>query len=142
MKIIGVDFGTVRIGLAISDENRLLARPLPFLTAKKNLKQTAELLRQELSKFSPLETVVIGLPLHLNGKESELSLQVRELEKLLKESFPVILWDERLSTAQVEKTLKEMDFSRKKRTERIDSVAAAAILQNYLDFCHERKRSL
>lgn len=134
-RFAAIDFGTVRMGIAVSDERHFLARPLPFVRAGRTLQESAEALYAQLIKHGPLEALIIGLPLHMNGKESALSLQVRELAPLLESLFniPVILWDERLSTAQVERSLKEMELSRKQRSVRVDSDTAAAILQNYLD---------
>ena len=134
-RFVGIDFGTVRIGLAISDLTNFLARPLPLVRAGKDLKETAKLLYQEIVQFLPLDAIILGLPLHMNNTESILSKQVRLFATLLEEisKVPVILWDERLSTAQVERTLKESSVNRKKRTKCIDSQTAAAILQNYLD---------
>lgn len=134
-RIAGVDFGTVRIGLALSDLSQFLASPLATLEAEKDLSLTAQKLLQALALHGPIEAIVLGLPLHMNGKESPLSTQVRLFKSLLEQltSTPILLWDERLSTAQSERMLKELSFSRKKRSKCIDTVTAAAILQNYLD---------
>jgi len=114
---------------------QILATPIKALAAKKTLKETAELILAELKPHEPVEKIVLGLPLLMNGKESPGSLEVRELAKFLGESTEkeIVLWDERLTTAQVERTLKEAEMSRKKRTKYIDAMAAGAILQNYLD---------
>lgn len=135
-RIVAIDYGTVRIGLAVSDERKILASPLPCLKAGKTLEETAQLLAKEFSKVSPLGTIVIGLPLHLSGHESPLSQEVRKLALLLEDlcKVPIALWDERLSTAQVERSLKEAGLKRKKRSELVDSLSAVLILQNFLDF--------
>lgn len=137
-RIAGIDYGEKRIGLAISDESQWLASPIKAILTEQNLQKTSELITKEFLSFMPLEKMVIGLPLFLNGKESPMSLKVRELalhmEKLL--HIPVILWDERLTTAQVERTLKEAQMTRKKRVRYLDAMAAAAILQSYLDSQH------
>lgn len=134
-KIAAIDFGTVRIGFALSDENRLVAFPRPFLNAGKDIKSATQNIAEELKKCGPIDSIVLGLPLHMNGKESPLSIQVREcaiqLESLL--AIPVVLWDERLTTALVEKALKEGEMSRKKRKSVVDSLTAAVILQSYLE---------
>ncbi len=133
-RIIGIDYGKVRIGFAISDENAIIAQPKPFIPAGKTLKETARRLAEEISKHSP-STIVIGLPLHMSGKESPMSEEVRKLVPLLEElcQTQVVLWDERLSTAQIERELKMAEVSRKKRTPIIDSLTATLILQNFLD---------
>ncbi len=135
MRIVGIDFGLARIGIAISDERQIFASPLKYIEVEKNLDRTLKKVLAEFASYSSIEKIVIGLPLHLNGKESPLSLQVRAFAKRLEElsNLPIILWDERLTSAQVERTLKEASFSRKKRTPLIDAMAAAAILQNFLD---------
>ena len=134
-RLAGIDFGQVRIGLALSDPSKIIASPLKAVLTKKSLKETALVIWQEFVPFEPIEKIVIGLPLLMSGKESPGSKQVRELAPHLEEisGKPVVFWDERLTTAQVERTLKEAEFSRKKRTQYIDAMAAAAILQSYLD---------
>jgi len=134
-RVVGIDFGEARVGFALSDTGRMLASPIKSLQGKKNLKEVAASIVAELTAHDQIEKIVIGLPLHLNGKESPSSLRVRELKKHMEEltDHPIILWDERLTTAQVERTLKEANMGRKKRTKVVDAMAAAAILQNYLD---------
>lgn len=134
-RIVGIDYGKVRIGLALSDPSQIIASPLKAVIAKPSLKETATLLLQEISMYEPVEKIVLGLPLMMNGTESPSSKEVRELAKFLEEMTDktIVLWDERLTTAQVERTLKEAKMRRKKRTQYIDAMAAAAILQNFLD---------
>jgi putative Holliday junction resolvase len=136
-RIAGIDYGTVRIGIALSDPGKILASPLKTITAKTNLEETAKAIAQELSAH-PIEKIVIGLPLMMSGKDSPGSLEVRKLATLLETSMqiPIVLWDERLTSAQVEKTLKEIEMSRKKRARIVDVMAACVILQNYLDSPH------
>jgi putative Holliday junction resolvase len=136
-RIAALDFGLKRIGLALSDERHLLATPIKTIAAGRTVKESAALLAKELAAHLPLHSLVIGLPLHLNGKESPLSLQVRALADELKSllSLEIVLWDERLSSAQVARTLREAGLSRKKQAPLLDKQAAAAILQNYLDSC-------
>lgn len=135
MRLAGIDFGKKRIGLAVSDERRIFSRPLICIYAEKTLEDTLQWILKALAPYLPLEKIIIGLPLHLNGKESPLSQEVRAFAEKLEEvaKIPIVLWDERLTSAQVERTLKEAEFSRKERTPLIDAMAAAAILQNYLD---------
>ena len=134
-RIAGLDYGKARIGLAISDERAILAQPKAFIPAGKTLEETAKRIAGELVKHTPLTAIVIGLPLHMSGRDSPMSEEVRKLAQLLEVlcSVPIVLWDERLSTAQVERGLKEANVSRKKRTPIVDSLTAALILQNYLD---------
>lgn len=133
-RIASIDFGLKRIGIAISDERQIFSQPLKPILAEKSVDKTIQSLLEALTPYNPSK-LIIGLPLHLNGKDSPLSLQVRSFaEKLEKiSSIPIVLWDERLTSAQVERTLKEAAISRKKRTHLVDGMAAALILQNFLD---------
>lgn len=134
-RIAGIDFGTKRIGLAISDASQMLARALPTLHALKDPHLTAKRLATTLNAYSDLERVVLGLPLLLNGKEGSMATQVRAFESTLQEHLvcPILLWDERLTSAGVEKMLIAFDLSRKQRAALSDELSAVSILQNYLD---------
>lgn len=139
-RIIGIDFGQVRIGIAISDERKIIASPLTTFRAFKELKQTAHELLKELLAHSQtnkyeIEEIVIGLPLLMSGKEGTQADQVLKFIEHLKEetSIPITTWDERLTSLQAEKLMKEGGLSRKNRAKVVDRVAAVIILQNYLD---------
>lgn len=131
-RIAALDFGRARIGVALSDERRILATPLPFIPNDRN---AAKALYEQLSKRGPLDALVLGLPLLFNGTEGEMAVAVRTFAETLQPYFtiPIFFWDERLTTAQVERTLKDADVSRKKRAPIVDSLCAALILQSYLD---------
>ena len=129
-KLVGIDFGKARIGLAISDERKIIAFPLTTIRAEKTLEESAKKVMEFLTSYS-VEKIVMGLPLLLNGKEGEMAQLARQFAALL--SLPCIFWDERLTSAQIEKSLKEMELSRKKRSQLSDTLAATLILQNYLD---------
>lgn len=134
-RILGIDFGLKRIGLARSDPSKLIASPLKTLQAAKTLEQTIALILQELTE---IEAIVVGLPLLLSGKDSETTKTVRQFAALLEaqSGLPLILWDERLTTTQVENILKEDKMRRKKRTKYLDTMSATLILQTYLDRNH------
>jgi len=135
-RILGIDFGIARIGLAISDERHQIALPLKTIPGAKSLKTAVKNLVEALKGFDyTIELIVIGHPIMMSGKPSPMSIQVEEFAKLLKEelSLPIKLWDERLSSAQADRSLKEMQLNRKKRAKQVDVVAASMILQNYLD---------
>lgn len=131
-RVVGLDYGRVRIGVAISDETKFIARPLACLPFSKKF---PELLKATLKEFPSLEAIVIGLPLQMNGKEGIMATEVRAFGETLRTFFtiPILFWDERLSSAQAERSLKEADFNRKKRSQMVDELAAVLILQNYLD---------
>lgn len=133
-RLAGIDFGKVRIGLAITDEKRIIAHSLETLIAAKNPVQTAQQIGAALKRYAPIDALVIGLPLMLNGKEGEMALIVKNFAKTLEEtlSLPVILWDERLTSKGVEKMLIEANVKRKKRAALSDGLAAVSILENYL----------
>lgn len=134
-RIAALDFGEVRIGLALSDERQKIALPKKTILAKKNLEETAALVAKELQAFGPIESIILGLPLHMSGKESPMSQRVRLFAKILEEKFGfhLILRDERLTSAQGERFLDEASASRKSREKLLDGIAACILLQNYLD---------
>ncbi len=132
-KIIGIDFGEARIGLSTSDITKLMAFPLCCISAGKTKEDTLKTLLAEVSDDH--SEYVIGLPLQMNGKDSKMSLKVREFAEFLEKETgkKVHFWDERLSSKQVEKLLIQGDVKRKKRTKMVDTLAATLILQNFLD---------
>jgi putative holliday junction resolvase len=134
-RLAGIDFGKARIGVSLSDPLQLIASPLATLPHLKNLEETASSLLDFLVKHMPLEALILGLPLLLNGKDSEMTLSVREFSNHLKKiaSFPIILWDERLTTQQTDRHFRDLGVNRKKRSQLLDSHSAALILQHYLD---------
>ncbi|NNM43725.1 MAG: Holliday junction resolvase RuvX [Chlamydiae bacterium] len=134
-RILGLDYGTKRIGIAISDERGIIASPLTFINREKSFETCAKQISDAITGYSPFTKIVIGLPLHMDGNESEMSQEVKKFAKVLELVFflPVQLWDERLTSSQVEKGLKERNMNRKKRVQVTDALAAAIILQTYLD---------
>jgi putative holliday junction resolvase len=134
-RIVGIDFGTARIGLAISDERRIIAQPLETVKAARDPKQTVNMIAQTIAPYKNIDEIVIGLPLLLTGKEGEMSKLVRHFATILEQTlpYPIIFWDERLTSSAVEKMLLDADISRKKRAELSDALSAVSILQNYLD---------
>jgi putative Holliday junction resolvase len=140
-RIAGLDFGIARIGVAISDERKIIAMPLSTLKTEKTTELTVEKLAKELEKHQfdnhyLLEEIVIGLPLMMSGKTGFLADEVKHFVEKLKAvvSCPIVTWDERLTSMQAERSLREGTLSRKQRAKKVDVVAAVIILQNYLDF--------
>ncbi len=133
MRILGIDYGTVRTGLAISDTLGIIAQPSGLIKTS-SLKELVNKISEKCKELA-VKKIVIGLPRHMSGEESVSSIKARELGDKLKErlGIPVCYCDERLSTCAAERALLEADMSREKRKEKIDSVAASIILQNYLD---------
>lgn len=131
--IAGLDLGTKTIGLSVSDLGRRFSTPRPVLKRVK-FTQDAEL----LLAFAANEKVaafVIGLPVNMDGSSGPRVQATRAFVRAMsdKTDIPFVYWDERLSTVAAERALLEMDVSRAKRSERIDSAAASFILQGALD---------
>ena len=135
-RVLGVDFGHARIGLAVSDPLKIFASPLSTIGGSTNPVVAAHHVATQVRKLSyEIDTIVVGLPLHLNGTESIRSEEVRrfatELEHVL--NIPVRLFDERLTTVQAERLMKEASMSRKERASSVDGVASTILLQSFLD---------
>ncbi len=139
-RILGIDYGMKRIGLAISDETHLIASAIETFDASKKMEETIELLVRRLDghqkeKGYMLKEIVVGLPLKMSGEMSYISDEVVLFADLLSKALPVpvIKWDERLTSVQAERAMMEGPYSRKKRTKKLDQISAVIILQNYLD---------
>ncbi|HRD55885.1 MAG TPA: Holliday junction resolvase RuvX [Parachlamydiaceae bacterium] len=139
-RIIGIDYGKARFGIAVSDETKLIAMPFATVQADIKSEKNAVKILDEVAKIAhekhcEIEKIVVGMPLMMSGKFGLQADDVTHFVKLLEEktAIPVITWDERLTTVQAEKSLREGSMSRKKRSKVIDKVAAVIILQNYLD---------
>lgn len=132
-RLMGLDYGDKTIGVAVSDEFGWTAQAVEVIRRRKP-EDDAERLRQLAQQYE-VTGIVVGFPKNMNntiGPRGELSLAFAEaLRDTL--GLPVAMWDERLSTAAAQRTLLEADVSRKKRKQVVDKMAAAVILQNYLD---------
>ena len=131
--MLGLDVGTKRIGIAISDELFITAQA--FATIERStLQSNLEVIKNIIKNNNILE-VIVGLPLNMDGTYSAKTKEVIEfMDNLLKViNIPVKTWDERLTTLQAERTLLAADMSRAKRKRLIDKLAAQVILQSYLD---------
>lgn len=131
--LAGLDLGDKTIGIAVSDSGLSFSHPRPVIMGRK-FSLDADVLLAQLTKDN-VGAVVLGLPINMDGSEGPRAQKsrafVRNMASLT--ALPFILWDERLSTVAAERTLIEMDFSRRKRAGKIDSAAAAFILQGVLD---------
>lgn len=131
--LIGLDYGTKTIGVAVSDALRAVATPRETISRRK--------FRDDASRISDLlgevgaTGLIIGLPLNMNGSEGPACQKARAFARNLSAEIDhaITFWDERLSTVAAERALLEADFSRARRAEMIDNVAAAYILQGALD---------
>ncbi len=133
MRIIGLDLGKKRIGVAISDELGITAQALTTLQRGSFADDCAAL--RELVQSYGVEEIVVGLPLHMSGQLGQSGQECQTYGKRLAKnlSLPVVFWDERLSTVAAEKSLLEGDMRRSRRRRVIDQVAACWILGGYLD---------
>ena len=132
-RFLGIDYGTVRIGLALSDPTGTLTSPLPFLE-NKSLQQVTTAL-SELIQTHQIAGLVIGLPRNMDGTYGPSAQKVRDfigqIQKFI--SLPITPIDERLTTAQASKQLAGIGLSQKELRKKVDSSAACLILQQYLD---------
>lgn len=132
-RLLGVDFGTVRVGLAVSDPDRIIASPLETYTRKDAAQDAAYFARVVASE--KIVGLVLGLPLHTGGEEGIKAKEAREYGAWLTEAtgLPVVFWDERCTTAAAEDSLRDAGLSHRKRKDRRDRVAAQLILQGFID---------
>ena len=133
-RLIGVDMGSKRVGLSISDENRKIATPLKTVEYK-----NIQLLIVEIEKIineNNIGGIVFGNPKNMDGTEGASSQSVKDKIKLISEKIdiPLVLWDERLSTVGAFNLSRQLDVNVAKRVKNIDKNAAAFILQGLLDF--------
>ena len=133
MRILGLDHGTKRIGVAISDETKMIAQPLEFVPAHP-LENVLARLREIISE-KPVELIVVGMPRNMDGTYGPAAEKVREFVDALKQGLPVPIqtWDERLTSAQANRMLIAADVRRSDRKEKVDKTAAAILLQSFLD---------
>jgi putative Holliday junction resolvase len=128
---MGIDHGAVRVGIAISDPMQIIARPYKVIINNDDLldKITNIIKKENIGK------IILGLPLNLDGKDTQKTNEVRDFaEKLKKDiSVPVILWDERYTTVEANEALQEMGYNIHESKDVIDKVAASLILRNYLE---------
>lgn len=145
-RYLSIDFGLKRIGLAISDESHLIASPLTIIQAEKKteltIKKILDLLNDHQKNYSyTLASIIIGMPLMMSGKVGFLADEVNHfIDEFKKQStIPIVPWDERLTSVQAERSMREGGMTRRKRAKVVDSVAAIIILQNYLDHLRFQK---
>jgi putative Holliday junction resolvase len=142
MRILGLDYGSKTVGVAISDPLGLTAQGVETIWRDKENKLRRTLARiGELVSEYQVEQIVLGYPKNMNntvGERAEKSLEFKEmLEKRL--GLPVIMWDERLTTVEANRTLMEANVRRENRKQYMDSIAAVFILQGYLDYLGNQK---
>jgi putative Holliday junction resolvase len=133
VRLLGIDIGEARVGIAVSDPDATVATPLTVLDGRSLASDIAPLAR--LVEDYEVSTVVVGLPLTLAGEEGPQAREVRRRAASLEQALriPVVMWDERLTTAQARRSLSEAGLDGRAARKAVDMVAAALILQSYLD---------
>ena len=137
MKILGLDYGSKTVGVAVSDPLGFTAQGVEIIRRKSENKMRQTLARiEELIAQYQVEEIVLGLPKNMNntlGDRAEKSLELKEtLER--RTGLPVVMWDERLTTVSANRVLMETGVRRENRKEHVDEIAAVFILQGYLDY--------
>lgn len=133
-KILGIDYGAVRVGLAMTDSTNTIATGLDTLVVNGNLDILINKLKEILSENS-IETIVIGYPKNMDGTISKKALEIDKIiEELKKLNVKVEKWDERLTTVMAYGTMRELGIKQKEKNKFADKLAATTILQDYLKY--------
>ena len=133
MRVLAIDHGTKRMGIAISDPSGMIAQPLEFIPAEPF---AGFLLRlKEILREKEVDLILLGLPRNMDGSYGPAAAKVQEFVAVLKENIiiPIRTWDERLTSAQANRFLIEANVRRQDRKEKVDKAAAAILLQSFLD---------
>lgn len=140
MRILGIDYGTRHVGVAVSDATRMIAQGLETLHYSGSVDALIQKIEGLIRRHDVTECVV-GLPLNMDGTKGEKAREAEHFAEELKQStrLPVHLWDERLTTASVEREFSEWKVGSRKQKKLVDRLSAQLILQNYLDF--KRRKS-
>ena len=138
MRILGLDFGSKAVGVAVSDELLITAQGVEIIRRKAptKLRQTVARIEELVGEYD-VERIVLGYPKNMNNTEGERCERTKEFKELLERrtGLPVILWDERLTTVAADRSMMEMGIRRENRKDYVDEIAAILILQGYLDYC-------
>ena len=144
MRIMGLDYGSKTVVVAVSDALGLTAQGIEIVRRKSENKLRQTLARiEEIAKEYGVEKIVLGFPKHMNndiGERAEKSLEFKEMLER-RTGLPVVMWDERLTTVEADRTMMETGIRRENRKEYVDMIAAVFILQGYLDYLFHQKES-
>lgn len=144
MRIMGLDYGSKTVGVAVSDPLGLTAQGIEIVRRKSETKLRQTLARiEEIAKEYSVEKIVLGFPKHMNNDIGERAEKSLEFKKMLERrtGLPVVMWDERLTTVEADRTMMETGIRRENRKEYVDMIAAVFILQGYLDYLSNHKES-
>lgn len=133
-RILGIDYGDVRVGLAISDELNITAQGLDTLVINNSTKKLINHIKSLIKEYG-ITTIIFGYPKNMNGTMSDKTKKVDEIISLLKEKvdIEIVKWDERLTTVSAYKTMRKLNISQKKKNTYADKLAATYILEGYLN---------
>lgn len=142
MRILGLDFGSKTVGVAISDELLLTAQGVEIVRRKSasKLRQTLARIEEIIGEYGGVDRIVLGYPKNMNNTEGDRCERTKEFADMLsaRTGLEVVLWDERLTTVAADRAMMEMDIRRENRKEYVDEIAAIFILQGYLDYLSRR----
>ncbi len=137
MRIMGLDFGSKTVGVAVSDELFVTAQAVEIIRRKSpsKLRQTLARIEELIAEYE-VGQIVLGFPKNMNNTEGERCERTLEFKEMLERrtGLPVTLWDERLSTVEADRIMIEREIRRENRKEYVDQIAAGIILQGYLDY--------
>lgn len=145
MRIMGLDFGSKTVGVAVSDALLVTAQGVEIIRRKQENKLRQTLARiEELIVEYGVEEIVLGLPKNMNGSEGERVEKTKEFREMLERrtGLSVAVWDERLTTVAADKAMMEAGIRRENRKEYVDQIAAVFILQGYLDYRKNRENEI
>ena len=136
-RIIGIDYGEVRVGISLSDLTQTIAKPFKTISYK-NFDDLLTKLK-EIIIANEVDKLVVGVPYNMKGEDTKQTLKVKEFISFLESnlSYDIALIDERLSSIEAEKTMHKMNIKTGHNKSDIDKIAASVILQEYLDSCHD-----
>ena len=145
MRILGLDFGSKTVGVAVSDELLITAQGVEIVRRKSpsKLRQTLARINELVGEYG-VERIVLGYPKNMNNTEGDRCEKTKEFKELPEKrcNLPVILWDERLTTVAADNSMMEMGIRRENRKEYVDEIAAIFILQGYLDYLSNHPEEL
>ncbi|MCR5300833.1 MAG: Holliday junction resolvase RuvX [Lachnospiraceae bacterium] len=142
MRVLGLDFGSRTVGVAISDPLLLTAQGVEIIRREREnkLRRTYARIEEIIAGYGDVDRIVLGYPKNMNNTLGERAGKTEEFKAALERrcGLPVILWDERLTTVAADKAMTESGIRREKRREYVDEIAAMLILQGYLDNCRQK----
>lgn len=145
MRILGLDYGSKTVGVAVSDPLLLTAQGVEIVRreSENKLRKTYARIEQIIASYGDIDTIVVGFPKNMNGTEGERCQKSEEFKETLERrtGLKVVLWDERLTTVAANNSMMESGIRREERHKYVDEIAAMFILQGYLDYLRNSSQS-